>query len=287
MFQLKDISRKKAFFSHLGLSLIIFLIILYFIIFKWYPQPFFTTDGGWQGIRLIAAVDIILGPLLTLIVFKPGKPGLKLDLSIIAVIQLAALFSGLYVVHNERPVAKIFQDGTFYIVTGYDMAKQNISIKDLEHYRVGGAVTIFLDLPDNYQKFAQLQHKAVAKRQPLFLDTQLYKKIDPQIIKKMQLYSVDVERYIKDKYGAKEMQAFHAFLKKHHAKVNDFLYIGLHSRYKHAVTALNPKTLKFVGIIPDINKPDIEVLHKYIHYDLYRMKSYKKYLLKQLKKKTS
>lgn len=175
MIHLKDISRKQAFLSHLGLSLIIFLVVLYFIVFHWYPQPFFTTDGGWQGVRLIAAVDIILGPLLTLIIFNPKKPKfeLRMDISIIAFIQFAALFSGLYVVHNERPVAKIFQDGTFHIVTGYDMADRNITLSDLEKYRVGGAITIYLDLPDDQVEFEKLQHVAVQKREALFLNTAL------------------------------------------------------------------------------------------------------------------
>ncbi len=284
MFHLKDISRKQAFFYHLGVSLIIFLIILYFIVFHWYPQPFFSTDGGWQGVRLIAAVDIVLGPLLTLIIFKPGKPGLKMDVSIIATIQFAALFSGLYVVHNERPVAKIFQDGNFYIVTGYDMTERNISLDDLEQYRVGGAVTIYLDLPDDNTEYSKLLHQTARKKEALFLNTSLYRKIDDDIINKMRLFSIDIERYIKDVYSEKELKSFHAFLKKHNAKVDDFLYIGLSSRYKHAVTALDPKTLKFIGVLPDIYKPKIDIFHKYIKYDIYRMESYKQKLLKEVDK---
>ncbi|VAW96972.1 hypothetical protein MNBD_GAMMA23-1401 [hydrothermal vent metagenome] len=285
MFHLKDISRQKAFFYHLGVSLVIFLIVLYFIVFEWYPQPFFSTDGGWQGVRLIAAVDIILGPVLTLIIFNPKKPELKTDVSIIAAIQFIALFSGLYVVHNERPVAKIFQDGNFYIVTGYDMAERKLSLDELEKYRVGDAVTIYLDLPDDHAEFEKLQHKAVQKREVLFLNTALYKKIDDDIIKKMRLFSIDIERFINDVYSEKELKIFHAFLKKHNAKVDDFLYLGLNSRYKHVVTAFDPETLKFVGVIPVIYKPQVDVFPKYIKYDIYRMESYKEHFLKNESKK--
>lgn len=280
MFHLKDISRKQAFLSHLGLSLIIFLVVLYFIVFHWYPQPFFTTDGGWQGVRLIAAVDIILGPLLTLIIFNPAKKELKMDVSIIAFIQIAALLSGLYVVHNERPVAKIFQDGIFHVVTGYDMAERNMSLDDLEQYRVGDAITIYLDLPNDYQAFSKLIHNGVQKREALFLNTSLYKKIDNETIEKMRRFSIDVERYIKDVYSEKEQVLFDTFLNEHNAKVDDYVYIGLHSRYKHAVTAINPKTLEFVGVLPEIYKPDIQILNKYMEFDLYRSESMKKYILR-------
>ncbi|MEJ2399037.1 MAG: hypothetical protein P8Z67_12590, partial [Gammaproteobacteria bacterium] len=100
-------TKLKAFASHLGISFLIFLIILYFIIFKWYPFPFFSTDGGWQGIRIIIGVDLVLGPLLTLIVFKPGKPGLKFDLSVIAIMQAGALAWGIWTVHHQRPIAAV------------------------------------------------------------------------------------------------------------------------------------------------------------------------------------
>ena len=281
MFQLKDISRKQAVLSHIGISLIIFLIVLYFIVFHWYPQPFFSTDGGWQGIQLLATVDIVLGPLLTLIIFKPGKKGLKTDVMTIATIQFLALLSGLYVIHNERPVAKIFQDGTFHVVTGYDMTERNISLDDLEKYRIGKAITIYLDLPDDYEAFSNLIHKGVQKREALFLNTSLYKKIDNKTIEKMRQFSIDVERYIKDEYSEKEQTLLDAFLNKHNAKVDDFLYIGLHTRYKHAITAINPNTLEFVGVLPVLNKPDIQILNKYMDFDLYRTESMKKYILKQ------
>lgn len=284
MFHLKDISRKQAFFSHLGLSLVIFAIVLYFIVFHWYPQPFFSTDGGWQGVRLIAAVDIVLGPLLTLIIFNPKKPELKTDVSIIALIQFVALFSGLYVVHNERPVAKIFQDGVFHIVTGYDMAERGITLDDLEKYRVSGSIAIYLDLPDDHSEFEKIQHQAVQKKEALFLRTSLYKKIDDAAIKKMRRFSIDIERFIKDVYSDKELKIFHDFLKYHNAKVDDYIYIGLHSRYKHAVTVFDPKTLKFIDVLPVIYKPEVDVFHKYIEFDIYRKESYKKYLLEQMKK---
>lgn len=42
-----------------------------------------------------------MGPLITLIIFKPGKKGLKLDLATIAVLQVAALAYGTHVVFEQ------------------------------------------------------------------------------------------------------------------------------------------------------------------------------------------
>lgn len=284
MFQLKDISRKQAFLSHLGISLIIFAIVLYFIIFHWYPQPFFTIDGGWQGIRLIAGVDIVLGPLLTLIVFKPGKKGLKTDLTLIAIIQFSALVSGIYVVQNERAVAKVFQDGILNIVTGYDMRERNISNEDLEQYRIADAITIYLDLPDDNVQFSKLKIDSLKKQEPLYLSTSLYKKIDSDVLKKMRLFSIDVERYIKDKYSDRELKLFHAFLKKHNASNKDFLFLAIKARFKYGIVALNPDTFEFVGVLPAIKLPPEDIFNNYIKYDIFRQESYKKYLLEKIKK---
>ena len=87
---LSNITRLNAFLIHFSISLVIFFILLYFILVQWYPQPLFSTDGGWRVIRIIAVVHLMLGPLLTLIVFKPGKKGLKFDLSMIALVQVLA-----------------------------------------------------------------------------------------------------------------------------------------------------------------------------------------------------
>lgn len=56
----------------------------------------------------------MLVPLLTLIVFKKGKTGLRFDLSIIGVVQTISLIIGTWVVYNERPIAMVFVDGHFY-----------------------------------------------------------------------------------------------------------------------------------------------------------------------------
>jgi len=70
----------------------------------WYPPPFFHAAGADELILLLIGVDLAVGPLLTLIVFRPGKPGLIFDLISISVLQGAALVYGMNVVLQARPV---------------------------------------------------------------------------------------------------------------------------------------------------------------------------------------
>lgn len=108
---------------HLGLSALIFLVALYLILVHWYPGFHFNVDGGWQGVRIMVAVDLVLGPLLTLIIFNPFKVRklIVFDLSCIAVIQLGALIWGFYAIHSQHPVSVNYSDGEFYSMTAAPM----------------------------------------------------------------------------------------------------------------------------------------------------------------------
>jgi hypothetical protein len=126
----------KAVSIHFFLSLIIFAVILYFILYEWYPEPFFTAQGGWQGIRLMAFVDLVLGPSLTLIVFNhlKSRKEILFDLSIIASVQITALVLGGYTVYTERPIALVYWATEFYTVTENDYQMQGIDSPDFSQY---------------------------------------------------------------------------------------------------------------------------------------------------------
>ena len=98
--------RLKAAGIHLGLSLGVFGVALYLILVRWYPGFQFTVDGGWQGVRIMAAVDLVLGPTLTLVVFNPFKARrlIAFDLTCIGLAQVAALTWGFYAIHKEHPI---------------------------------------------------------------------------------------------------------------------------------------------------------------------------------------
>jgi len=117
-------ARLKAAGIHLSISLLIFAVALYLILVRWYPDFHFTVDGGWRGVKIMAGVDLVLGPLLTLVIFNPFKARklIAFDLGCIAVAQLAALVWGFYAVHSQRPVAVSYYEGAFLSVTAAPLA---------------------------------------------------------------------------------------------------------------------------------------------------------------------
>lgn len=109
----------KAFAIHLAISLILVLSTYVVIHFLWYPAPLFKATNAGKILVMILIVDLILGPLLTLVVYKKHKKTLKMDLTIIALIQLSALIYGLYSLYEARPVF------IAYVVDRFDLVRAN------------------------------------------------------------------------------------------------------------------------------------------------------------------
>jgi len=130
--------RLKASGIHLSLSALAFFIVLYFIVFLWFPNPHFSTNGGWQGVRIMLFVDIVLGPLLTLIIFNSGKSikAILFDLTVIGIIQISAFIWGLSAVYSQRPLAISFWEGRFYPILMEDLEAADVKpeqLKKLSH----------------------------------------------------------------------------------------------------------------------------------------------------------
>lgn len=110
------LSRFKAFFVHLIGSLVIGLGALALVFFLWYPAPLHLALGVTSVFMLLIIVDITLGPLLTFLIYQPGKKTLKFDLVVIVVLQLLALSYGLWAVIQGRPVWLVLNADRFDVV---------------------------------------------------------------------------------------------------------------------------------------------------------------------------
>jgi hypothetical protein len=99
---LQSFDRWKAAGLHLALSALIALTVVLLLLAVWYPQPYFQAMGGEKLLRLLIGVDVVLGPLITLIIFDPRKPALKWDLAAIAALQVTALAYGGVVMFQAR-----------------------------------------------------------------------------------------------------------------------------------------------------------------------------------------
>ncbi len=109
--------RLKTAGLHLLLSTIVALLGLYVVFGIWHPDPLQTAVGVGGIFSLLVVVDVVLGPLLTLLVASsPQKKTLKFDLSVIVLLQLLAYLYGMYSIAVSRPVYVAFDRLRFDVV---------------------------------------------------------------------------------------------------------------------------------------------------------------------------
>ncbi len=130
--------RLKASAIHLLLSLAIASLAALLVFGVWYPYPYREISGGRELFLIVVTVDVILGPLITLVVFNRSKPWreLRRDLGMVVVIQLIALSYGLWTVAVARPVHMVFEFDRFRVVHAIDvppelLAKTPVAINAL------------------------------------------------------------------------------------------------------------------------------------------------------------
>ena len=116
---LDDWPRVTAATLHLSISLIIAAILATIIFALWYPGDYKNLAGGGQLFWIIVSVDVVIGPLLTCVVFNvtKGRKELWCDLTVIALLQIGALGYGMYTLFDARPVALVFEVDLFRVVS--------------------------------------------------------------------------------------------------------------------------------------------------------------------------
>ncbi|WP_394789156.1 TfpX/TfpZ family type IV pilin accessory protein [Rhodoferax sp.] len=115
--------RFKAAGIHLGICVAVAALAGVLVFGLWYPYPYREISGGRELFMLVVAVDVVLGPLLTLAIFNRSKPWavLRRDLAVIALLQLAGLGYGLWTVCMARPVHLVFDINRFQVVHAVDV----------------------------------------------------------------------------------------------------------------------------------------------------------------------
>ena len=121
--------RLRASAIHLGISLCIAALAALLVFGVWYPYPYREISGGRELFLIVVAVDVILGPLITLAVFNRKKPWteLRVDLALVGLIQISALAYGLWTVAVARPVHLVFEIDRFRVIHAIDVDPETLS----------------------------------------------------------------------------------------------------------------------------------------------------------------
>jgi hypothetical protein len=98
--------------------------------YLWFPTPFLRLDGTWRALLTLATVDIVIGPLLTLILVsaKKSKRELYIDMLVILTVQPSALGYGLMQIEQERVLAIVHLDSMFNLIPKKEICAEQLSV---------------------------------------------------------------------------------------------------------------------------------------------------------------
>lgn len=157
-------AKVKVAGTHLFISLFIFLLVVLWTRLIAYPAIYFSLSGAIYALVIVFCVDVVLGPLLSFLLYSPAKPkkSMRLDFGIIACIQLLALTYGLYTLYQERPEFVIIYPNSTATVLSHREVTELPEIEVKQYSQLAGLPTGVLHGKDSYSTLNQA-HDIIAK----------------------------------------------------------------------------------------------------------------------------
>ena len=238
-----EVTRKQAFLTHLGVSTAIFAVLCLLIVFVWYPDFYFFTDGGVRAIATVFFVDVVLGPGLTLLVFKPGKKFLKFDIGAILVLQFTALVWGVSNVYSERPAASVYYQGSLTCIAQPDAG--NMDLPAIVSGPSGRQRLAFLQRPDTVDGLLEFTKQAYAHNSSaVYYYSDRIVPLDQRVRERLDKYELDWDWLLQNEpdYAARVQQFIHSkgYTARH------YKLVPLRCRYQQPLAVLDTRVMRVV-----------------------------------------
>ncbi len=240
----------KAAFFHLLVSVLIAALAAGLVFGLWYPYPYRELSGGRELFLLIVSVDVVCGPLLTLVLFNPTKPRGELwrDLGLVALIQLGALGYGLWTVWQARPLFLVQEVDRFKVVAAPDLRGASITKLPaaMQPNWFSGPVTVSLREPKDAKERQKVLLEALqggsdfAERPEFYLPYEGAGAL--KALKRAKPLAVFLKKQPSQEVAARALAA------KQGADMAQWLYLPVSAR-KDWVAVLN-KQAQIVGFLP-------------------------------------
>jgi len=180
----KPAERLRAAGVHLALSALLAALVLVAVLLTWYPQPLARLLGVGPILLIMLGVDVVLGPIFTLIVFDRRKKRLAWDLATIAIVQLTALAYGLYTLEQGRPAYIVLVKDRFEIVSPAEiMPADQAEAKNnpLARPHLAGPRWVAVRMPDSASDRSKILFEALETGRDVQHHPRLYADYDSQV----------------------------------------------------------------------------------------------------------
>lgn len=188
----KQPGKISAFLIHLTISGLLVGTLVLAVYFLWYPSPYLEHDGARDILRIVILVDVVLGPLLTLVLFRRGKKGVVRDVGMVAIIQLVAFVYGAGLMMQYRPAFLVFADDAFFAVRWPDVEPNTKDHERLDAIRVPvGPTMVMAELPADIE-----ERKRIRSRAAVPFQGDLFREVTPERWKNILDKSIDMEKKV-------------------------------------------------------------------------------------------
>jgi len=137
----------RPFGLHLGASLLLILPFLLVMRQRIYSPEILHIEGGEPILGMILLVALVGGPMLTLFLYRKGKKGLKSDLIIVTLLQLAAFGYGGWTLWSQRPLYLAYIVEHFQIVPASAIDLSTLTVSSLAPHLLQGPQQVFVERP--------------------------------------------------------------------------------------------------------------------------------------------
>jgi hypothetical protein len=156
----------RAALINLAISLAVLCGILAVVYLAWYPDPYFLVKDINRVTWMLVAVQLALGPLLTLVLYRKGKKGLVLDLSVITALQVFALAYGTWALYQERPWFMVYAVDRFTILASREVDFAAVSRDEFLRKPLAGPVMVMARVPSDPAAHERLLRETLFQGRP-------------------------------------------------------------------------------------------------------------------------
>lgn len=244
----------RAGLLHLGISLLVALLAAALVLGVWFQYPYRELAGGEHLFWLLVGVDVVCGPLLTLILFNPKKSRRELvtDMALVACVQLAALVYGLHTTYVARPLFLVHEVDRFRVITAGDYGDADVAEaiaaldEPLRPHWFKGPVTIGIRDPKSVEERKIVLFDSVGGGRDYSQRPEFYVPYDAAYQSKALARAKPLQPFI-DKYPDTRNDV-NAVLRRHGIALADALFLPV--RHRQDWIAVLDKSAHILGFLP-------------------------------------
>lgn len=240
-------SRIKAASLHLAITVMALAAVFAVVRTLWYPRPLLAADGGWQAFGLLAGASLVLGPLLTLVVFRSGKKRLRMDLALVVAAQVTAFAFCTHLLYLRRIQMVVYSPGAFHALDQAHIALIGPKGRTLLHRLRDRPAYVYVRLPHSKKAMLGVEMRTLQGEPPIFLRGWRYRPYTAAERTKVLAHGyplIAIAR--KNPVAARILARFRAG----HPRERHIVFVPLRGTYTTVLLALDRRNGRLAGVLP-------------------------------------